>query len=556
MTEGRRYKILGAVGRGGFGTVYRAELTGEGGFSKIVALKVLNPDMEEVGEMAIRLRDEARVLGLLRHRAIVQVDGLVRLSGRWTVVMEYVEGADLKQVIAAAGTIPPAVALTVLEEVAGALHVAYTRNGPEGNPLHLLHRDIKPSNIQVTAAGETKLLDFGVARAEFAGREAETRSLMFGSVGYMSPERLDFVDGPEGDVYALGAVLYEMLGGVAFGKTSSKEQRHEARLLAGLDALLAAGIAVPVVEFVAEMMAYEPGTRPAVRDIERRAARLRGDAGGPTLRDWAEDHVSPVLRDREDLPDELSGCTLVEQGSTAEAAASVVFEESIKVPREARVTPPPARQTGDTGSRTGSTVRTAGTVAAVGGVGLIVLFGVAVVVAGLAWFALGRGQELTATSVAPPLSDPRHVAEASPDTNGKPAAPSTVAASQEPPTPAPSVPRPTAGPPAARRTEPPTPAPKTTPAAPRAEAGPTTPVPTEPTPTASAAHVSATGNARTVELVANGKRFPMGDVPAGAYTIEAMFGDSAPIVAGELRLVPNSTVTLRCDSVFTRCQVR
>ncbi|MFZ5477286.1 MAG: protein kinase domain-containing protein [Myxococcota bacterium] len=540
VTEGRRYKVLGAVGRGGFGTVYRAELSGEGGFSKVVALKVLNPDMEEVDEMAVRLRDEARVLGLLRHRAIVQVDGLVRLSGRWTVVMEYVEGADLKQVIAARGPIPATVALSILEEVAGALHVAYTRLGPEGKALQLLHRDIKPSNIQVTAAGETKLLDFGVARADFAGREAETRSLMFGSVGYMSPERLDFVDGPEGDVYALGAVLFEMLGGTAFGKTSSKEQRHEARLAAGLDALRAAPVPEPVISLVAEMMAYEPGARPIARDLERRASRLRAEFAGPSLRDWAEEYVSPMLHERRDLPDELSGCTLVEQGSTGEPRAS---GEPISVPP--RASAPLKRPSGSTDSaaRTGSRATTAGTVAAVGGIGLLGLASMAVVAAVVAWNALAPSDAPTEIPTVPTAEPAVGTSANAVSELDKPAPahePSAASTESPPPTPKPPATRMAATAPAKSASAP--------------IAAPTRP---DPAPaTAPAARVISSGDARTVELVANGKRLPMGEVPPGAYTIEAAFGDGAPVVAGKVQLVAGATVTLLCDARFTRCQVR
>ena len=128
------------LGRGGFGTVYKAEFVGDGGFTKKVALKVLNPDLENVEEVARRFRDEARMLGLIRHRAIVQVDGLVRLSGRWAVIMEYVEGVSLKPIITA-DRVPPSAALQIAGELAGALDVAYNAPGPEGGPHLLVSRD-------------------------------------------------------------------------------------------------------------------------------------------------------------------------------------------------------------------------------------------------------------------------------------------------------------------------------------------------------------------------------------------------------------------------------
>ncbi len=327
MNERRRYRILSPVARGSFGTVYKAELIGQGGFTKLVALKVLNPGLTENVEFTQRLRDEARLLALIRHRAIVAVDGLVELAGRWTVVMEYIEGTDLKQLLQS-GPVPPAAALEIVAEVAGALHVAWTRKGPDGRPLKVLHRDLKPSNIRITPAGEVKVLDFGVARAEFVGREAETRNLHFGSAAYMSPERIDFVDGPEGDVYALAAVLFEMLAGEGLGKTTPDPERHARRMSEALARLwgLTRGQGVAVVgPLLTSCLAYEASARPRARDLERRCAELSRKLPGLTLRDWAERLVGASLRtpaQKAQVQDDLSGNVIEETIDTTRSQPS------------------------------------------------------------------------------------------------------------------------------------------------------------------------------------------------------------------------------------------
>ena len=301
MSQGRRYRILGALGKGGFGTVYRADLLGESGFTRQVALKVLNPDMEGVVTVASRLRDEARLLGLLRHRAIVDVDGLVRLDGRWTVVMEYVAGADLARLMTL-GPVPQGPALEIVGEVASALHVAYTTPGPSGEPLRLLHRDIKPQNVIVTPNGEVKVLDFGVARADFAGREAKTRAMLLGSLSYMAPERFDRHDGPGSDVYAMGVVLWEMLTGQHYGRITNREHKFVKRRDEAL-ATLKPLVLSEVHAFVRALMSFHPEDRPSARDVERRCRDLRLEVRGPWLRDWAEDVVPPLVAP----PDALEG---------------------------------------------------------------------------------------------------------------------------------------------------------------------------------------------------------------------------------------------------------
>jgi len=297
MSARRRYEVLQTVGEGGMGTVYRARMKGEGDFAKEVALKVLSRELPETDDIARRLRDEARILGLIRHRAVVNVDGLVFLDGCWTVVMEYVDGIDLKQMLERVGGLPEPCALEMVSEVAGALHVAYHTPGPDGRALKLLHRDIKPANIQITTAGEVKVLDFGVARADFDAREAETQSLAFGSLGYVAQERVDGIDVPAGDVYSLGVVLYELLSGVRMGQTFLHKRRHESRLGDKDELLRKRGVSEGTRTLVREMLSFAPDQRPDAREVERRAGQLRGQAGGPALRDWVEEHLAEVVED-------------------------------------------------------------------------------------------------------------------------------------------------------------------------------------------------------------------------------------------------------------------
>lgn len=323
MTEGtgggRCYQVVAPIGQGGFGTVYRAELLGGAGFSKQVALKMLHGKHKRADEILRRLRDEARILGMVRHRAIVQVDGLVQLSGHWTIIMEYVSGANLKDCIKTAGPLPVAAALEIAAEIASALYEAYNTPGPDGRPLRILHRDIKPGNIQVPPSGALKILDFGIATADFERREANTTDRGFGSWDYVAPERLDGIDSPSGDVYSIGTLLFEALVGEAFGRASGNPVRHHKRLSEGLDRLAStpAGKVPEVVSLVGSLLAYDPEDRPASRDVERLALAARDAAGGEGLATWAARSIPMVVERVPRLPlDRLSGA-LLEEGHAA-----------------------------------------------------------------------------------------------------------------------------------------------------------------------------------------------------------------------------------------------
>ncbi len=308
----RTFHIEQVLGRGSFGTVYRARMQSPEGFTKRVALKLLNPEAERQRELAQRLRDEARMLGLVSHRAIIKVDSLIRLDDSTAVVMEYVEGVDLRTVHIQT-SVPPRAAVEIVGEVAGALDAAWSTRDLDDKPLHLLHRDIKPANIRLTTRGEVKLLDFGVARADFEAREARTQAILFGSLNYMAPERFDMIDGPAGDVYALGVVLYELLMGEELGRSFTRRPLHERHVREAMARLAAreCGHIPALATLLDDLLSHSPEDRPTARQLERRCGRISARIDAVSLRDWAEEAV-PRLRGAPEAPDERVGAALVE----------------------------------------------------------------------------------------------------------------------------------------------------------------------------------------------------------------------------------------------------
>ncbi|MBN2800966.1 MAG: serine/threonine protein kinase [Deltaproteobacteria bacterium] len=304
MSSSRRYRIQGILGSGGFGTVYKARLLPNG--TEAFAIKVPNLDPVQHRDVFRRLWNEAQVLRQVNHRAVVKVEHLALLNDDWCLIMEYIPGIPVTEIIRKR-PIPPWVALHIVGEIAGALHVAYHTKGEGDTAIQLLHRDVKPSNIMVTPSGASRILDFGIARAKLEGLEYSTASMHFGSLGYMAPERLVGASHPSADVYSLGVVFFEMLSRKRLGKTSSKRLVHEQRLQVARKMVAAkvGEMSSPwgerVLSLIFEMLAFHPKERLTHLQVHQRCAALLAEVSAPPLRDWSREALSPLLRDLETL---------------------------------------------------------------------------------------------------------------------------------------------------------------------------------------------------------------------------------------------------------------
>ncbi len=200
---GDRYLVLGLVGTGGMGTVYRAHDVELG---EVVALKFLRKELTASPEMLDRFRQEVRLARRVTHRNVARTFDIGEHDGQKFLSMEYVDGESLSRLLAREGALPPARAAEIAVALCEALAAAHAAG--------VVHRDLKPDNVLIEASGRVVVTDFGVARAAFDAPSGLTQGPL-GTPAYMAPEQVEGVADVDGraDLYALGAVLYEMLTG-------------------------------------------------------------------------------------------------------------------------------------------------------------------------------------------------------------------------------------------------------------------------------------------------------------------------------------------------------
>ena len=231
----QRYKVIEKIASGGMAEVFRAESAGLEGFKKTVAIKRVLPHLSEKKQFIGMFLDEARVSAQLGHSNCVQVFDIGVGDNTYFIVMEYVDGADLKAILEylrqTNRQMPPELACLICVKVCEGLAYAHELRDAEGRPMNIVHRDMSPPNVLVTRHGEVKIVDFGLAKANSQLERSEP-GIIKGKFSYLSPEAAQgkTVD-QRTDIFAVGIILWELLAGrrLFLGETDLETVRQVQR---------------------------------------------------------------------------------------------------------------------------------------------------------------------------------------------------------------------------------------------------------------------------------------------------------------------------------------
>ena len=233
----QRYEIIEELGTGGMGSVYKAQ---DLELDRLVALKVIRPDLARNQSIVDRFKQELRLSHKVTHRNVVRMYDLAEDAGLRFVTMEMVEGRDLHSILKERGKLPVDEAMDIFQQICGALEAAHG--------VGILHRDLKPQNVMCESTGRVVVMDFGLART-FEGDGMTQTGALVGTMEYMSPEQALGKDlDQRSDLFALGLIGYEMLtGDTPFRAESAiasllKRTRERAKPCSSVDAAIPAAL--------------------------------------------------------------------------------------------------------------------------------------------------------------------------------------------------------------------------------------------------------------------------------------------------------------------------
>ncbi len=272
------YRLIRKIAAGGMAEVFLAKVVGAEGFEKPVAVKRVLPSMVQDREFVELFLREAKLTVCLQHANVVQVFDLGALNGQYYMVMEFVDGENLRAVQRGAASHQVALGLRevcfIVQQVTEGLAYAHGRSDAAGRPLNIIHRDVNPSNVMVASSGEVKLADFGIAKAANA-QNATQVGVVKGKAGYLAPEQVKGLEVDQrADLFLIGLMLYELLAGK--------------QLFGGSDYFATLR---NIAQFDVKSLAPVPGVPPALWGIVTRAL-----AENPTARFQRARDISDALQ--------------------------------------------------------------------------------------------------------------------------------------------------------------------------------------------------------------------------------------------------------------------
>jgi len=349
------YELVRQIAVGGMAEIYLARTSGVAGFEKYVALKVIHSGLVRDAQFTQRLIDEAKIAVQLNHSNIVQTFDLGRVGESFYITMEYVDGADLFEVLRRCSELdvglPFGLCAFVGKEIAQALDHAHKKLGRDGEPLGIVHRDVSPQNVLISRSGEVKLGDFGIAKAATKIWKTAAGAIQ-GKYHYMSPEQsrgltLD----ARSDVFSAGIVLYELITGQMVYREADLHRLLERTRRAQIAApsRLRRDVPVELERIVMRALARMPGDRyqtagDLAADLEGflrtqspvlyapklagLVAHVLGDVPRPAL---AIATNSSELRDENSVLAQLGGATWPFAGAETESGGVTTGDETLDI---------------------------------------------------------------------------------------------------------------------------------------------------------------------------------------------------------------------------------